>query len=101
MMKHDHKLLGACLLTNMDKILQSVQHNNTQHAKITRICTTKSITMENILHKFYMVVQADQELLLNKGLKGAASIHTNDLAPTPHRMHHALTFQTPFANIDI
>ena len=35
-----------------------------------------------------------------KGLKGAASIPTNDLVPAVRhvRKHHSLAFQTPFAN---
>ena len=41
--------------------------------------------------------------MLYKGLKGAASIPTNDLAPPIRhvRNHHSLAFQTPFANTDI
>ena len=42
-------------------------------------------------------------IMLYKGLKGAASIPTNDLvALIRHvRNHHSLAFQTPFANTDI
>ena len=42
-------------------------------------------------------------IMLYKGLKGAASIPTNDLVPTIRhvRNHHPLAFHTPFANIDI
>ena len=42
-------------------------------------------------------------IMLYKGLKGAASIPTNDLVlPIRHvRKHHILAFQTPFANTDI
>ena len=46
-------------------------------------------------------------IMLYKGLKGAASIPTNDLAPPPPppirhvRNHHSLAFQTLFANTDI
>ena len=41
--------------------------------------------------------------MLYKGLKGAASIHTNDLVPPIRhvRKHHSLAFQTPFAYTDI
>ena len=41
--------------------------------------------------------------MLYKGLKGAASIPTNDLVPPIRhvRNHHFLAFQTPFANTDI
>ena len=40
--------------------------------------------------------------MLYKGLKGAASISTDDLAPIRHvRKHHSLAFQTPIANTDI
>ena len=41
--------------------------------------------------------------MLYKGLKGAASIPTNDLVPPIRhvRNHHSLAFQTPFANTDI
>ena len=41
--------------------------------------------------------------MLYKGLKGAASIPTNDLVPPIRhvRKHHAMAFQTPFANTDI
>ena len=41
--------------------------------------------------------------MLHKGLKGAASIPTNDLVPSIRhaRKHHSLAFQTPFANTDI
>ena len=42
--------------------------------------------------------------MLYKGLKGAASIPTNDLVPPPIRHvrnHHSLAFQSPFANTDI
>ena len=41
--------------------------------------------------------------MLCKGLKGAASIPTNDLVPPVRRVrnHHSLAFQTPFANTDI
>ena len=42
-------------------------------------------------------------IMLYKGLKGAASIPTNDLVlPIRHvRNHHSLAFQTPFANTHI
>ena len=42
-------------------------------------------------------------ILLYKGLKGAASIPTDDLIPTIRRSrnHHSLTFQTPTARTDI
>ena len=48
-------------------------------------------------------------IMLYKGLKGAARIPTNDLAPHPPplrqirhvRQHHSLAFQTPFAITDI
>ena len=42
-------------------------------------------------------------IMLYEGLKGAASIPTNDLVPLiMHvRKHHSLAFQTPFANTDI
>ena len=42
-------------------------------------------------------------IMLYKGLKGAASIPTNDLVPHIRhvRNHHSLAFQTPFANTDI
>ena len=42
-------------------------------------------------------------IVLYKGLKGAASIPTNDLVPPIRhvRNHHSLAFQTPFANTDI
>ena len=42
-------------------------------------------------------------IMLYKGLKGAASIPTNDLVPQIRhvRKHHSLAFQTPFANTDI
>ena len=42
-------------------------------------------------------------IMLYKGLKGAASIPTNGLAPPIRhvRNHHSLAFQTPFANTDI
>ena len=42
-------------------------------------------------------------IMLYKGLKGAASIPTNDLVPpiSHVRNHHSLAFQTPFANTDI
>ena len=42
-------------------------------------------------------------IMLYKGLKGAASIPTNDLVPPIRhvRNHHSLAFQTPFANTDI
>ena len=42
-------------------------------------------------------------IMLYKGLKGAASIPTNDLVPPiGHvRKHPSLAFQTPFANTDI
>ena len=38
--------------------------------------------------------------MLYKGLKGSASIPTNDLVPPIRhvRNHHSLAFQTPFAN---
>ena len=41
-------------------------------------------------------------ILLYKGLKGAASIPTDDLIPTIRhsRNHHSLTFQTPAARTD-
>ena len=41
--------------------------------------------------------------MLYKGLKGAASIPTNDIVPPIRhvRNHHSLAFQTPFANSDI
>ena len=41
--------------------------------------------------------------MLYKGLKGAASIPTNDLVPPVRhvRKHHSLAFQTPFTNTDI
>ena len=41
--------------------------------------------------------------MLYKGLKGAASIPTNDLVPPIRhvRNHHSLAFQTHFANTDI
>ena len=39
-------------------------------------------------------------IMLYKGLKGAASVPTNDLVPPIRhvRNHHSLAFQTPFAN---
>ena len=42
-------------------------------------------------------------LVLYKGLKGAASIPTNDLVPPIRhtRNHHSLAFQTPLARTDI
>ena len=42
-------------------------------------------------------------IMLYKGLKGAASIPTNDLVPLNRhtRNHHALAFQTPLAGTDI
>ena len=42
-------------------------------------------------------------IMLYKGLKGAASIPTNDLVPPIRnfRKHQSLAFQTPFANTDI
>ena len=42
-------------------------------------------------------------IMLYKGLKGAASILTNDLVLQfrHDRNHHSLAFQTPFANTDI
>ena len=42
-------------------------------------------------------------IMLHKGLKGAASIPTNDLVPPIRhvRKHHSLAFQTPFAKTDI
>ena len=42
-------------------------------------------------------------IMLYKGVKGAASIPSNDLVPSiKHvRNHHSLAFQTPFANTDI
>ena len=42
-------------------------------------------------------------IMLYKGLKGAASVPTNDLVPPIRhvRNHHSLAFQTPFANTDI
>ena len=42
-------------------------------------------------------------IMLYKGLKGAASIPTNDLVPPIRhvRNHHSLAFQTHFANTDI
>ena len=42
-------------------------------------------------------------IMLYKGLKGAASIPTNDLVPPIRhvRNHHSLAFQTSFANTDI
>ena len=42
-------------------------------------------------------------IMLYKGLKGAASIPTNDLVPPIRhvRNHHSSAFQTPFANTDI
>ena len=42
-------------------------------------------------------------ILLYKGLKGAASIPTDDLIPRIRRSryHHSLTFQTPAARTDI
>ena len=41
--------------------------------------------------------------MLYKGLKGAASIPTDDLVPLIRhtRNHHSLEFQTPFAGTDI
>ena len=41
--------------------------------------------------------------MLYKGLKGAASILTNDIVPPIRqvRNHHSLAFQTLFANTDI
>ena len=41
--------------------------------------------------------------MLYKGLKGVASIPTNDLVPTIRlvRRHHPVAFQTPFVNTDI
>ena len=41
--------------------------------------------------------------MLYKGLKGAASIPTNNLVPPIRhvRKHHSLAIQTPFANTDI
>ena len=41
--------------------------------------------------------------MLYKGLKGAASISTNDLVPPIRhiRNHHSLAFQTPLAGTDI
>ena len=41
--------------------------------------------------------------MLYKGLKGAASIPTNDLVPPIRhiRTHHSLAFQTPLAETDI
>ena len=41
--------------------------------------------------------------MLYKGLKGAASIPTNDLVPPIRhvRNQHSLAFQTPFADTDI
>ena len=41
--------------------------------------------------------------MLYKGLKGTASIPTNDLIPPIRhvRNRHSLAFQTPFANTDI
>ena len=42
-------------------------------------------------------------IMLYKGLKGAASIPTNDLVPPIRhvRKHHSLAFQIPCANTDI
>ena len=42
-------------------------------------------------------------IMLNKGLKGAASIPTDDLVPPNRRTmnHHSLAFQTPLAGTDI
>ena len=42
-------------------------------------------------------------IMLYKGLKGAASIHTVDLVPRNRhtRNHHSLAFQTPLAGTDI
>ena len=42
-------------------------------------------------------------IMLYKGLKGAASIHTDDLVPSNRRTrnHHFLAFQTPLAETDI
>ena len=47
--------------------------------------------------------RASRIMMLYKGLKGAASIPTNDLVPQIRhaRKHHSLAFQTPFANTDI
>ena len=41
--------------------------------------------------------------MLNKGLKDAASIPTDDLVPSNRctRSHHSLAFQTPLAGTDI
>ena len=43
------------------------------------------------------------DLMLYKGLKGAASLPTNDLVPPIRhtRIHHSLAFQTPLAGTDI
>ena len=42
-------------------------------------------------------------IMFYKGLKGVASIPSNDLVPPVRhiRKHHSLAFQTPFANTDI
>ena len=42
-------------------------------------------------------------IMLYKGLKGAASIPTNDLVPPIRRIrnHHSLAFQIPVAGTDI
>ena len=54
-----------------------------------------------ILAKLYE--SATSHSMLYKGLKGAASIPTNDLVPpiTRTRNHHSLAFQIPMAGTDI
>ena len=44
----------------------------------------------------------DSRLMLSKGLKGAASIHTNVIHPPIRhtRNHHSLVFQAPLAGTD-
>ena len=60
--------------------------------------------LEQLKWEFLRKRRKDSRLImLYKGLKGAASIPTDDLVP-PHRRtrnHHSLAFQTPLAEADI
>ena len=70
------------------------------------IYETRSMTgiLEQLKWESLKTRRRDSRIIkLNKGLKGTASIPTNDLVPPIRhvRKHHSLAFQTPFANTDI
>ena len=86
--------------------LEKIQKRAARYVTGNYIYETGSMTgiLEQLRWESLKKRRTDSRLImLYKGLKGAASIPTNDLVPpTRHvRKHHSLAFQTHFANTDI